>query len=126
MKIIRIYILSFILWQKILGIISSNDYFKKFNRNFLTTISYNGLINYLKEESKQYQVVFIRDDKFDNIDSIINSLMMSVNANFPSLSINYNESEQWLNRYYTLKKYDIIYDMVTLDKIKQKFCFLGR
>lgn len=66
--------LSYFLFKDILGVSSRNNHFDR-------------LIKYLKEESKLYQVVFIRVDESDIKDPVMDSLEKEVNTNFPSLSI---------------------------------------
>lgn len=61
---------------------------------------FNGLINYLKDESKLHEVVFFHDHhQFDNTDLMMNSVIKSVDVSFPSLSLNYKKVSSLFRRY---------------------------
>lgn len=74
MKFTSVLICCYIFQKEILGLSSKNSY-------------HDGLIKYLKEDSKLHQVVFILGDQVRTRDLVMNSLMMSVNSHFPSLSL---------------------------------------
>lgn len=78
MKFMSMYLVGCIFASEILGISATSHY-------------YDGLIQYLKEVSKLHQVLFILDDRFNNMDSIMNSLMPAISLHFPSLSVTYTE-----------------------------------
>ncbi|XP_051169625.1 uncharacterized protein LOC127286993 [Leptopilina boulardi] len=77
MKFVSVYFITYFLSKEILGVSLENSY-------------YNGLINYLQEESKVHQVVFVLNNQLNNTDSIMNSLIKSVTTNFPSLIMTYD------------------------------------
>ncbi|XP_043470440.1 uncharacterized protein LOC122503805 [Leptopilina heterotoma] len=93
MKFIRIYFLCFTLWMKILAVHSTISLEKPPVTNY-----FDGLVNYLKNKPKLHQVVFILDDKFNNADSMMNSLIKTVDTHFPSFTLNYDEILVWFNR----------------------------
>lgn len=78
MKFTIVYFFTLFYWKGILGSSSKNNYF-------------DGLIKYLKEDSKLHQVVIIRVHKHTNMDPIMDFFMKEVYTHFPSRSINYDE-----------------------------------
>lgn len=90
MKFIEIYFVICILWKKILAerLLTRTDYF-------------DGLINYLRNESKLYRVIFILENKLENTDPMLNLLIKEVNQHFPSVSSNYNQISICHDRYST-------------------------
>lgn len=84
-----IYILSFIFYTEILDVSSENNY-------------YDGLIRYLKEDSKLYQVMFILNDTLKNKYPEMDSLVTEVGKHFPSLSISYSEMTKKLRKEYKM------------------------
>lgn len=95
MKFIEIYFVVCILWQEILAKSSPKTSLEKPTK----TDYFEGLINYLGNESKLNQVLFILEDNSDNTDPMLNSLIKEVNQHFPSYSSNYHDMTRWLQRY---------------------------
>lgn len=79
-----IYFVSYFLWEEIIGVSSTNNYF-------------DGLIKYLIKGSKLHQVVFFRDTETKNADPIMDSLEKEVSMHFPSCSMSYSEVAKLLN-----------------------------
>lgn len=79
-----IYFFIYFFCKEILGVSSTNNYFE-------------GLIKYLKKDSKLHQVVFIHDGQF--ADPIMNTLEKKVNMHFPSLSIRYSDMTSNIREY---------------------------
>ncbi|XP_043469984.1 uncharacterized protein LOC122503484 [Leptopilina heterotoma] len=80
MKVINIYLVTFIFLRGIQDTSPTNGYI-------------DGLLKHLKEESKLHQVIFIVDDVQNITDPILQSTITSVNSHFPSVIFSYNDLE---------------------------------
>lgn len=95
MKCLKITFFCFIVWKEILSTQSINSLEKPITENY-----FEGLVNYLKNESKLHQVMFILDDSQNGMDQMMNSVIKTVDKNFPSLAISCDQISLWLQRYY--------------------------
>lgn len=59
---------------------------------------FDGVVNYLNNESKLHQVVFIFEDEMSNTDLILNSLLKAVDTSFPSFSMKYKQVKNLFER----------------------------